>query len=149
MSAARTEPEDHLAIENDVMRSLLRQHHAYHFGAEDYETSHLGRMTVATLAAGEGCTAVVPAPPHSLIVPAELTPDLQAILGIPNFQAGPIARVFREAGAPIPPKAEAEQAYLLHWLLRLAAEHGAAWRERAAEHIEGIHHAAAVEGAGR
>jgi hypothetical protein len=66
-------------------------------------------------------------------LPAALDADLAEILGMPNFQAAPIAHLFRDTGAAILPKAEAEQAFVLHWLLGLWFEHGAGFRLAAGE----------------
>jgi hypothetical protein len=55
--------------------------------------------------------------------------ETRYILGIPNFQAGPIAHRFRAGGADIPRKAEAEQAFVLRKMLNLYLQHGAKWRD--------------------
>ncbi|MCJ2020545.1 hypothetical protein MKK84_24480 [Methylobacterium sp. E-065] len=71
---------------------------------------------------------------RDLIFPRELTPKVKDVLSIMCFEAGPIARAFREAGrAEIKTRAEDEQAFVLHWLLTFALEHGAEWRRRAGE----------------
>lgn len=61
--------------------------------------------------------------------PEEMTPDLAAILGRMCFQCIRICHVFRAAGRKIETRAEAEQAFVLHWLLGLWFKHGARWRE--------------------
>jgi hypothetical protein len=67
-----------------------------------------------------------------LIFPRELTPEIRDVLSIMCFEAGPIAHAFRESGrAEIKTRAEDEQAFVLHWLLTFALEHGAEWRKRA------------------
>lgn len=63
--------------------------------------------------------------------PQELTPALRDALSIMVFDAGPIAHAFRTVGADIPCKAEAEQAYVLHWAIGLALEYGDDWRRTA------------------
>lgn len=70
-----------------------------------------------------------------LRIPAALTPDLRLILGMPNFVCGPYAHLFREAGRDIPRKSEEEQAFVLHWLLGLHAEHGERWAAVADEQL--------------
>jgi len=53
---------------------------------------------------------------------------VQHILGLPNFTTGPIAHRLRALGiADIKPKMEAEQAYVMYWLLGLYVKHGDAW----------------------
>ncbi|RDU99178.1 hypothetical protein DWV00_08615 [Trinickia dinghuensis] len=59
--------------------------------------------------------------------PDELTPELREVLGWPNFKCGPVAHVMVAAGAVIKPKAEDEQAVVLHWLVKLVLKHGADW----------------------
>lgn len=64
------------------------------------------------------------------LYPDELSDDLREILGRPNFMCCKIANAFRLAGrAEIPNKAEAEQAYVLHWLVKLALDHPGDWRK--------------------
>ena len=69
--------------------------------------------------------------------PDEMPPELQHVLGMMVFRTAPIAHLFRDAGADIPRKAEAEQAYVLHWLIRLTLDHGRDWQERARADIDG------------
>src|SRR5262249_13820792 len=68
--------------------------------------------------------------------PEALTPELHQVLGIPNFRCSPIAAAFRNAGATIAPRAEAQQAFVLHWLVGLALQHGSMWRSVAADKID-------------
>lgn len=71
-----------------------------------------------------------------IMLPLALDPDLTEILGMPNFQAGPIAHIWRdEGGATIPHKSEVEQAFVIHWLLGLYAVHGSGWRKVAADKL--------------
>lgn len=65
------------------------------------------------------------------LYPATLTPELDEVLGWPNFKCGGFADIFRLAGYEIPPKAEREQAFILHWLTSLVLKHGAGWRDQA------------------
>ncbi|MCJ2051657.1 hypothetical protein [Methylobacterium sp. J-070] len=74
-----------------------------------------------------------------LIFPRELTGELMEVLGMPNFQTGPMAHAFRDAGrAQIRPKCEDEQAFILHWLVTLVLEHGADWRRHAGDTLEAV-----------
>lgn len=68
--------------------------------------------------------------------PEKITPELQEVLGLMVFTTGPIAHAFRAAGEDIPHKAEAEQAFVLHWLTGLALRNGSAWRSIAAARID-------------
>ena len=63
-----------------------------------------------------------------LIFPEELTDELRFVMGRPNFWCGPLAHVFQAAGYDIPKKAEAEQAFIIHWLVKLVLQHGSEWR---------------------
>jgi hypothetical protein len=67
--------------------------------------------------------------------PKEMTTELREVLGLMPLATGPIARDFRAAGDDIPSKPEAEQAFVLHWLIGLALRHGPAWRSIAAAEI--------------
>ncbi|HYD58910.1 MAG TPA: hypothetical protein VEC35_01050 [Noviherbaspirillum sp.] len=67
--------------------------------------------------------------------PPELTPDLEEVLGWPNFRCGPVAHLFQAAGYDIKKKAESEQAFVLHWLASLVLKHGENWRDKASEKL--------------
>ena len=73
-----------------------------------------------------------------MIYPLELTPELAEILGMANFECGPIAHAFRDAGHDIPRKSEAEQAFIIHWLTTLFLEHGTDWRVHAGTGLKRI-----------
>lgn len=76
--------------------------------------------------------ADMPAPSPALHYPSTLTPELQEVLGMPNFRCAPMAHAFRVAGlADIPHKAEAEQAFVIDKLLRHVIAHGPEWRKHA------------------
>lgn len=60
-----------------------------------------------------------------------LNDDTRRIFGMMCFQAAAFASCFRMAGVEIPTKAEAEQAYVIHWMLNLYLLHGAKWRDAA------------------
>lgn len=73
-------------------------------------------------------------------IPATLNADLADICGMPNFQCALIAHAFRDIdGAIIPSKAEAEQAFVIHWLLGIYSEHGAEWRRVAGQKLQELH----------
>jgi len=67
----------------------------------------------------------------SLAYPPEMTPALRHVLGMMCFQLAPFAHIFRAAGADIKTRAEDEQAFCLHWLIKHVLLHGDAWAERA------------------
>jgi len=74
---------------------------------------------------------------RDLIFPRELTPEVRDVLSIMCFEAGPIAHAFRQADrAEIKTQAEDEQAFVLHWLLTIALEHGTGWRKHAGDVLE-------------
>ena len=51
-----------------------------------------------------------------------MTTELREVLGLMPPATGPIARDFRAAGEDIPSKPDAEQAFVLNWLIGLAYE---------------------------
>lgn len=67
--------------------------------------------------------------------PAEMTPALREVLGLMIMTTCPIAHGFRAAGESIPEKTEAEQAFVLHWLIGLALERGDGWRKVAGDRL--------------
>lgn len=75
-------------------------------------------------------------PANALGAGLALNADVREILGMPNFQCGPLAHVFQAAGADIKRRSEDEQAFVLHWLLGLYAKHGTGWRAAAAEELD-------------
>lgn len=71
--------------------------------------------------------------------PAQVTPELLEVLGMPNFRSTPMAHAFRAAGrAEIGSRLEDEQAFILHWLVGLVLEHGADWRRHAGETLSAV-----------
>lgn len=80
----------------------------------------------------------------SMIFPTELTPTLEDILGRPNFTCSPMAHLFRDAGADIPRKAEAEQAFVLHWMVKLYLAHGDDWKDQGAIELDRARAAASL-----
>jgi len=67
-----------------------------------------------------------------------LTPALREVLSMMCFQLGPLAHGFRSAGYDIETSAEAEQSFMLHWLIPFALEHGDRWRQMAAIELRKI-----------
>ena len=70
--------------------------------------------------------------------PETLNPELNEVLGWPNFWCAGYANAFRAAGYDIPRKAEREQAFVLHWLTGLVLKHGAGWRAAAISEFEAL-----------
>ena len=74
------------------------------------------------------------------IYPADMTPALEQVLGMPNFELHPIWMALREVGVQIPSRYENEQAAALHFLVPLAlrhpnGEHPDGWQTAAAEEL--------------
>lgn len=67
----------------------------------------------------------------TLTYPADITPDLHRVLGMMCFQLARYAHLFRSVGADIKTRAEDEQAYCLHWLIKHVLAHGAEWATHA------------------
>ncbi|MBY4799946.1 hypothetical protein K6W78_08005 [Burkholderia cepacia] len=80
--------------------------------------------------------------------PDELTADLRHVLGFPNFRCGPYAHLMRAAGADIKAKAEDEQAYVLHYLVKMVLDHGARWADVAGDELEAMRDKVSVAAAG-
>ena len=59
----------------------------------------------------------------------EFNRETEFILGRPNFWCGRIAMLMRDKGHEINGKSEAEQAYVIHWMLGLYGKHGDDWRK--------------------
>jgi len=72
-----------------------------------------------------------PADLLSLAYPSEMTPELHHVLGMMCFQLARYAHLFRSVGADIKTRAEDEQAYCLHWLIKHVLAHGAEWATHA------------------
>src|SRR3546814_3589001 len=75
--------------------------------------------------------------------PTALTQGLREILGIPNFQCGPMAHAYQKIGEfsgddglALEKRAEDEQAFILHKLISFWFEHGDGWREPAIDAID-------------
>lgn len=68
--------------------------------------------------------------------PELMTESIEQVLSQMCFEFIHLANLWRETGDEIPRRAESEQAYFLHWSLKLALDHGANWRRKGAEEIE-------------
>jgi hypothetical protein len=71
--------------------------------------------------------------PAALTYPAEFNDELEWILGLICFQCISYAKALRAGGRAIPPKAEAEQAHTLDWMLRHYMRDPQNWRKNAAD----------------
>lgn len=65
-----------------------------------------------------------------------LNEDVEWILGRPNFACHDIANLHRRHGIDIKRKAEAEQAFVIHWLLGLYLVFGSEFRDAAARELD-------------
>lgn len=64
--------------------------------------------------------------------------DLKEILGMICFQCIPFCQIFRLDGRDIPSKAEAEQAYTIHWMLGHYLKTGKDWKASAESEVKEI-----------
>ena len=102
---------------------------------EPIETAIAAVVVAATLAVGKDDASVavhveqLRAVILPSLLPAEMTPAICEVLGLPNFRCGPIAHAYRAAGHSIRPKSESEQAFILFRFLHLALQHGPGWYE--------------------
>lgn len=97
--------------------------------------------------------ATAPAHLHQICEPAAparafpaMTPELEKILGTMCFQTISLSQVLRAGDQAIAPRAEAEQAAVMHWMLSLWFVHGDGWNKAAAREVERIRAANAVTG---
>jgi hypothetical protein len=67
--------------------------------------------------------------------PAELTPALKDVLGLPNYKLHPIWMSLREVGVVINQRYEDEQAAALHFLIPFVLEHGDDWQLHASNRL--------------
>ena len=77
---------------------------------------------------------IIPDPSY----PETATSAMLEVLGQPCFVFIDLARCYRDAGVDIPHKAEAEQAFFLHKMLRLALLHGDDWRVAFGEELKPV-----------
>jgi hypothetical protein len=71
--------------------------------------------------------------------PKEMTPALREVLGMMCFEFIKLVQGFRAAGYEIKTRAEDEQAFMLHWLIPFALEHGDNWRQAAGVELSKIY----------
>ncbi len=87
-----------------------------------------------------------PADGHGpFLYPVESSQEIKDILGMMVFECSPIAHGFQAAGYDIPKRVEDEQAFVLHWLLLIALQHGPSWREIAAKRLNDVLQAAKAQ----
>lgn len=67
--------------------------------------------------------------------PADLTPALADVLGMPDFRLYPIWMALREVGVETKPRYEDEHAAARHFLIPFALEHGDDWQRHAADRL--------------
>lgn len=65
--------------------------------------------------------------------------ELALILGHPNFFCARFAAIYRLAGFDIKPKAEAEQAFVIHRMITFWAKYGRTWRQEFGRDVEKHH----------
>lgn len=59
----------------------------------------------------------------------QINRSLREVLALPLSETLRAGLALRDAGYAVPPASADIHAYVLHWLLAIAAEHGASWRE--------------------
>lgn len=72
------------------------------------------------------------------IYPDEMTDEIRAVLQLMVWNTGGLARALRIGGEEIETAAEAEQSHVLHWLLKLALDHGDKWRDMVGKRLDEI-----------
>lgn len=70
-------------------------------------------------------------PASPMTYPEEMSADLREALGWPNFACYAMAALAREAGQAVPHHAEDEQAFAIHFAVKMILRHGAGWRAEA------------------
>ncbi|MDE1007689.1 MAG: hypothetical protein OSB38_18655 [Paraburkholderia fungorum] len=66
------------------------------------------------------------------LLPTQITPPVQDVLGLMLWNTTPLAHALRAGGFAIERKCETEQAVALHWLLGFALKDGDDWQKTAA-----------------
>lgn len=87
---------------------------------------------------GLGADRLIDPCPLAVTMPVEMTPAIKDVLGMPNFQCGPLAHSYRHAGFDIRERSEDEQAFILWRFLRLAIQHPDNWRDIIGEELKAI-----------
>lgn len=114
---------DAAPVSDKLVLAAISALRSYEYGnaAPDLAKDIADQLAAARVTTGE----------RALVYPAEITPELHHVLGMMCFQLARYAHLFRSVGADIKTRAEDEQAYCLHWLIKLVLAHGAAWAEHA------------------
>ncbi|WAG77027.1 hypothetical protein LMK08_16760 [Metapseudomonas furukawaii] len=124
MTIERSEYPDRVRYEADRVRYLIGELKEEPFILDYDAEKHSGY--------------VAPARSQVAVVMPELSRDLVAILGRPNFTCNHLAQLLRLDGREIPRKSEEEQAAVIHWLLGFYLQHGEAWWEKASEEVQRV-----------
>lgn len=103
----------HLAVSEDFVKPME---------GPDWKPTHCRALAHFNHLAG-----CAPLPKVEMIYPEHMTKDLEFALGRPNFQMAKYAHLFRDAGHDIARKAEAEQAFVIHELVKCVLMHGEKW----------------------
>lgn len=126
------------SFERTAFERWLKDEH--HSGAiESMWKAWLARSLLVAPIATDAQTPVAVLRPY----PDEITDEFKFVLGWPNFRCGPYAHLFRAAGHDIKPRSEDEQAFVLHWLVKLVLDHGAEWSDIAQSQLEAMRAASA------
>jgi hypothetical protein len=76
--------------------------------------------------------------PGTLSYPTEPTEALLEVLGLMLYTPRPSRMPCAPPGTDIPKRCEEEQAYVLHWLIQLALQHGVNWRARSGKSLDDL-----------
>jgi hypothetical protein len=114
---------DAAPVSDQLVLAAINALRSYEYGnaAPDLAKAVADQLAVARAGTAE----------RGLIYPAEMTPELRHVLGMMCFQLARYAHLFRSVGADIKTRAEDEQAYCLHWLIKHVLAHGAEWADHA------------------
>lgn len=82
----------------------------------------------------------------ALELPAQMTPAIAEVLGMPPWEVMPIAHALQAAGRPIKPRYEDEHAAVRFYLLGLAIRFGDQWRKEAVADLQAIRAATKARG---
>lgn len=66
-------------------------------------------------------------PKNPMVYPEKMTKSLRHVLSKLYFEFGPISEAFRLSGVEIERSDKAEQAYCLHWCIKLVLKYGDDW----------------------
>ena len=74
----------------------------------------------------------------ALLYPPEINEAIARVFGQPNFETGPIARLYRMAGFNVEPRLEAEQAFVMDRFLRIVLQNPEHWGKAISDEIASI-----------